>query len=49
MRRIIAGLLFFVLVSGIVLSTMPRFTYAGDNPAEPTPTGGPEPPPPPDD
>jgi hypothetical protein len=50
MRRIIAGILLFVFLGGVVLSTMPRFTYAGGNPTEPTPTGPePEPPSPPDD
>ena len=51
MRRLITGLVLFVLMSGVVLSTIPGMTYADGNPPVPTPTtgGNPEPPPPPDD
>jgi hypothetical protein len=49
MRKIVAVLLLLVLMSGVVLSTIPHFAYASGNPTEPTPPGNPEPPPPPDD
>jgi hypothetical protein len=49
MRKIVTVLLVLVFISGVVLSTIPCFSYASGNPTEPIPPANPEPPPPPDD